>query len=259
MVFLKFEYLSILPVFLIYLVGIRKYKLIGKISITLIVLLTLNGIRNYHIYDRFTPFGFGAGYVIYGGNNKNEDASFHIAIVKGYLPAGKLEEELKIVAMPSKCACVKEDSFFKNMAREAILADPIKNIKSIPQKFSKLWLIPASMDFYTGDETMTKGLQLNTLFDTTRYPWYAPYKHAFYLGVYWLYLSLSVLGLSIKFKKEKMSDIDKAFIAILAIITLLYSIPFYGLGRFHMPVVALLFVYSGLGFEYIYSSICKAA
>jgi hypothetical protein len=258
--FVKFEYLFIIPVFLIQLMTQKRYKLIGYVSVALGVLLTLNGLRNYHLYQEFNPTGFGSGYVIYGGNNKNGDASFHCNGTKGYLSDENLDKyNRNIITMPPGCACVAEDNFFKTMAKEAFLSDPVANIKTIPLKLAKLWLIPGSMDFYTGDQTMAKGLQLNTLFDTKKYPWYAPYKHAFYLGVYWSYLCLIILGLYIKIRKDGISNVDIMFLSIVLIITLLYSIPFYGLGRFHVPVISLLFIYAGFSVQYLVNKVKKPA
>ena len=57
-----------------------------------LVVLFLNGLRNYKIYSVFKTTGFNGGEVLYGGNNFNLDGSHHIFRINKalFIPQNKL-------------------------------------------------------------------------------------------------------------------------------------------------------------------------
>lgn len=254
----KFEYLAILPVFLLVLFFTKKYALIFTTTLSLTVLLLLNGAKNYQTYGDFNLFGYGSGSVIYGGNNLNGDGSWHITTKNlAYLPATKLDTYHAINQLEPTQICLKKDSLYKQMALEAWQTDWVFQLKIIPIKFLKLWFLPATLDFYTGQKEFKKGLQLNVFFDDTRWPWYGKYKHGVYLLVYWCYLALIIFGIYLKTKKHPFDNYDCFMLALFLIVSLMYSVPFYGLSRFHVPIFGLFILYASFAIQYIDATILK--
>lgn len=241
----KMEYILILPFLILYLFLIKERKIIVLTLSVLFGLLTLNGIKNQQTYGVFKMTSFGSGTVIYGGNNLNLNGSWHIhGKTKNYVPKVYENEFDSIYKLNSSCACIKQDSLYKKMALEAWKHNYFDQLKVIPVKLGKLWLLPGSMDFYTGQTEIYRGLQLEKLFSDDLFPWYGKWKHGAYLFIYWISLAMSIIGLWFKIKKYKFDNIDLLIISILLVNTLMYSIPFYGLGRFHLPVISILFYYA---------------
>lgn len=245
LVLTKMEYMLLVFVLIPFLLFIKKHKIILITSVSLLGLLFLNGFKNQNIYGVFKMTSFGSGTVIYGGNNLNLDGSWHIHNkTKNYLP-----EKYEIIfdfinRTEPACACIKQDSLYKKMAIDAWEKSYTDQIKVIPIKLGKLWLLPGSIDFYTGQKEIFKGLQLEKLFSDELWPWYGKWKHGAYLLVYWVSLILSMIGLYIKVNYYGFDKIDFLIISILLVNTVMYSIPFYGLGRFHLPVLSILFYYA---------------
>jgi hypothetical protein len=240
----KFEYvLFIIPTFIL-LLKQSEYKVVLVFISILGSSLVLNGLKNQQIYGTFKPTSFGAGTVIYGGNNLNLNGSWQIHHkTQDYVPQryNSIFDSLNNTC--SACACVGRNEVYLDMAIEAWQANYMDQLKVIPLKFGKQWLLPGSMDFYTGQSKIFHGLQLPLLFDDNKWPWYGKYKHGLYLLVYWAYLLLSIIGLFIRYRTNGFDGMDKLFLFFLLLNSVLYSIPFYGLGRFHLPVIIFLFYY----------------
>ncbi len=244
LVLTKMEYVLILPFLILYLYFMKERKIILLTLSVLLVLLTLNGFKNQKTYGVFKMTSFGSGTVIYGGNNLNLDGSWHIYANKNYVPKVYEIELDSILKLNASCACVKQDSLYKIMAIEAWKKSYSNQLKVIPIKFAKLWLLPGSMDFYSTQTEIYSGLQLHKLYNDKRWPWYWKWKFASYLFIYWNSLIISIIGLWFKIKKYKFDNIDFLFISFLCANTFMYCIPFYGVGRFHLPIICILFYYA---------------
>ncbi len=245
LVLTKMEYVLLLLVLIPFLFFIKKNKTILITLVTLFSLLFLNGLKNQNTYSVFKMTSFGAGDVIYGGNNLNLDGSWHTNNkTKNYLPEKYENLFDSIHKLEPVCYCIKQDSLYKKMAIEAWEKSYTDQIKVIPIKLGKLWLLPGGMDFYSGQKLILKGLQLGKLFSDELWPWYGKWKHGAYLLVYWVSLILSIIGLYIKVNYYRFDKVDFLIISILLVNTVMYSIPFYGLGRFHLPVLSILFYYA---------------
>jgi len=252
LVLTKMEYILILFAIIPYLFLIKKRKPVILLLITLSSALFLNGLKNKQTFGVFNPTSFGSGTVIYGGNNSNLDGSWHKHLENSnYVP--KKNELIfdSLNLLNPACSCIKRDSLYKEMAIEAWEINPYGQLKVIPTKFGKQWLLPASFDFYTAQTEYYKGLQLEKLFSDELWPWYGKYKHSIFLSIYWLYLLLSLFGIFQKLKTKGIEKIDLLFFCILLINAAMYSIPFYGLGRFHVPTIALLFYYIIYTIDYL--------
>lgn len=245
LVLTKMQYLLILPILMLYLYFIKERKMIVLTLSVVFGLLSLNGFKNLQTYGVFKMTAFNAGSVIYGGNNLNLDGSYHdYRKTKNYVP--KVYEKVldSLFKLNSPSAYIKQDSLFKRMAIEAWKYNYSDQLKVIPVKLGKLWLLPGSMDFYTGQTEIHRGLQLEKLFSDELWPWYGKWKHGAYLFIYWISLAMSIIGLWFKIKKYKFDNIDLLIISILLLNTLMYSILFYGLGRYSLPVISILFYYA---------------
>ncbi len=250
----RFEYLMILPFLLLFLIYKKRYLFSAVTVLALILVVSANGYRNYSTYGIFNPLSFGAGTVIYGGNNMNGDGSWHI-IEKdiNYIPESKQERYISIKSKEWKCRCPEEDTFYKDMAKEAWMGGNLKfQLSVIPQKFLKLWMLPGTFDYHSGLTQYEKGLQLGILFDSDLWPWYAKYKHGLYLLIYWLFLVMIVAGLALKIRERGFDLFDFSVVLLFLIISFLYSVPFYGLSRFHVPVFGLMAIYSSFSVKYFY-------
>ena len=254
----RFEYIVMAPFFFLFMIIKKKYFLSGISVLALLILLSANGYKNYRIYGIFNPLSFGAGTVIYGGNNLNGDGSWHI-IEKdiNYIPESKQEEYLSIKSKDWKCRCPEEDSFYKEQAFAAWKGNIMFQLKIIPLKFMKLWSLPGIFDYHSGLTEYKKGMQMGILFDSNIWPWYGKYKHAFYLLVYWLFLVMIVAGFVLKIRERGFGLFDFSVILLFLIITFLYSAPFYGLSRFHVPIFGLLAIYSSFTVKYLYKRYVK--
>ena len=251
MVFAKMEYIPVLVAIIIpYLI----YKIEYKTPVVIIgltgILLFLNGVKNEQTFGIFNPTSFGSGTVIYGGNNLSLDGSWHYN-ANTYVAPEHREEFDRINVLLSRECCTTQDSMFKAMAVHAWKQDPIDQLLVIPVKTAKMWLLPGNFDIYTDQTDFKRGLLFSTLFDDEIWPWYAKYKHGMYLIVYWISLLISILGLYFKIKTHGLMIFDFALLLTIIGMTALYSVPFYGLPRFHLPVIFLLFYYSIYCFEAI--------
>ncbi|WMJ72010.1 hypothetical protein RCC89_02315 [Cytophagaceae bacterium ABcell3] len=251
----KFEYLYVVIILLCIFLYEKKFKTLSLSVILLGICLTMNGLKNKHVFGVFQPTSFGSGTVIYGGNNTNLDGSWHIyGITKNYIPKKHEASMDSIIQLSAQHSCIEKDKFYKKMALDAWKNSYIDQIKTIPLKAGKLWLLPGSMDFYTGQVEIKTGLQIKSLFSDELWPWYGKYKHGIYLIIYWVYLAISLTGVIIKLRTIGLDKIDVFFLSILIINTAIYSIPFYGLGRFHLPVLPLLVYYSVFVYSKLFSS-----
>ncbi len=259
LVLTRFEYLAIVPFLLLFLI-IRKKYLFSVVSVMIIVLLlSANGYKNYRIFGVFYPLSFAGGAVMYAGNNLNGDGSWHV-IEKdiNYIPESAQEKYISIKNKEWRCRCLEEDAFYKELAGDSWKGGNIGfQLKVIPLKVKKLWLLPGSFDYHSGLTQYEKGLQLGILFDSDLWPWYAKYKHAFYLMVYWLFLVMIVAGFVLKIREHGFSLFDFSVILLFLIVTFLYSVPSYGIGRFHVPVFGLLALYSSFTVKYLYKRYVK--
>jgi hypothetical protein len=260
LVLTKFEYIVALPFLFFPLILKRKYKPLFAAIFFLAVILSLNTWKNYFLYKKVSPFSFGSGSAMYGGNNMNGDGSWHFTIKNlNYLPPGKQEQFLATLNCESKCLCLTQDSLFKAWSKEAWKNNPAFQLKIIPYKFLKLWLIPSGMDFYTRMTEFKPGLQLNILFDDTIWPWYGKYKHGFYLTIYWLYVIALLAGFGIKVLQDKFRSADFFVLLLFVMFSFIYSTFFYGLGRFHIPVFSLLVLYAVFTIKFLDARLLKSA
>lgn len=256
----KFEYIIALPLLLFPFVLKRKFKPLLATMFFLGLALALNGWKNYFLFEKVSPFSFGSGSAMYGGNNLNGDGSWHFSNKSlNYLPPGKEENYLATLELDSKCLCLEQDSLFKAWAKDSWKDNAGFQLKIIPYKFLKLWLIPGSMDFYTRMTEFKPGLQLNVLFDDSIWPWFGKYKHAFYLVIYWLYILAIAAGFAIKTRQDGFRFADLFVLLLFMMLSFLYSTLFYGLGRFHVPVFALLVLYSAFTFKFLDARLFKSA
>jgi hypothetical protein len=256
----KFEYILALPLLFLPLILKKNYKPLLTAVFFLAVVFSLNTWKNYFLYQKVSPFSFGSGSAMYGGNNLNGDGSWHFTNKSlSYLPPGKQEEYLAKLQCNSKCLCLEQDSLFKAWAKNSWKDNAAFQMKIVPYKFLKLWLIPASMDFYTRMTEFKPGLQLNVLFDDSIWPWYGKYKHAFYLTIYWLYVIAIIAGFGIKILRDKFRSTDLFVLLLFLMLSFLYSTFFYGLGRFHVPVFSLLVLYSVFTVKFLDARLFKSA
>jgi hypothetical protein len=246
----RFEYLLILPIILIPLIRQQRLRLMSFTIISLSLVLAINGFKNYKIYQKFNPFSYGSGTVLYGGNNLNGDGSWHIGYVtSNYIPNNQYEKYRSFEKLNDKCSCIEQNKFYKELARDSWRKNWMFQLSVIPLKFMKLWLIPNNFDFYTLQTEIISGLQIKSLFDDRIWPWYAKYKHGFYLIIYWGYLIAIILGFVIKIRATGVKKEDIYIISLFLVISFLYSVPFYGLGRFHVPIFGLLILYASFGIQ----------
>jgi len=255
----RFEYLAIVPFLILFLI-IRKKYVFSVVSVMVIVLLlSANGYKNYRIFGVFYPLSFAGGAVMYAGNNLNGDGSWHV-IEKdiNYIPESVQEKYLSIKNKEWNCRCLEEDKFYKNLAMDSWKGGNIGfQMMVIPLKVKKLWLLPGSFDYHSGLTHYDKGLQLGLLFDSNLWPWYAKYKHAFYLIIYWLFLIMIVAGFVLKIRERGFGLFDFSVILLFLVVTFLYSVPSYGIGRFHVPIFGLLAIYSAFTVKYLYKHYAK--
>src|SRR5258706_157712 len=260
LVLTKFEYIFALPLLLLPPIAKKNYRPVVATVFFLGLALFLNAWKNYFLFEKVIPFSFGSFSALYGGNNLNGDGSWHFTKKSlNYLPPDKEENYLVTLHLNSKCLCLEQDSLFKAWAKDSWKNNAGFQLKIIPLKFLKLWLIPASMDFYTRMTEFKPGLQLRVLFDDAIWPWYGKYKHAFYLIVYWLYALATVVGFGIKILQDKFRSADLFILLLFMIMSFLYSTFFYGLGRFHVPVFALLVLYAAFTIKFIDTRFFKTA
>lgn len=249
----KFEYIFIYFIVFVFLLKRNEKKVLINCTALLVLLLGLNGLKNLNTFGVYNPTSFGSGTVIYGGNNLNLSGSWHITgNTKGYIP-NKYEPIFdSMKKLPADCLCLTQDSLYKNMAIDAWKKDWKNQVKVIPTKLGKLWLLPGSMDFYTGQKEIIKGLQISHLFSDKAWPWYGKYKHGVILFAYWSFLMMGLIGLYLKYKYYNLNATDYNIIITLIFATFIYSLPFYGLGRFHTPLFPLLAIYIYYFIELVY-------
>jgi hypothetical protein len=241
LVLTKFEYLIVVFIAAGYLAfqG-RRTPLITLVAV-LLSALTMNAWRNAAIYGRPNPFSFGSGTVIYGGNNLNGDGSWHMpSITPGYIPQQAQMTYDRITSLDAASRCLEQDHFFKELAIEAWRQDPLQQLGTIPLKFLKLWLLPADLDIYTQNKRLVHGLQLGALFSTDQWPLPGIIRHAVELIIHWSVLACLILGLAIRVRHRALNGSELLIIAVAMMLSLLYAVPFYGLGRFHVPALMLV-------------------
>ena len=207
-----------------------------------IVLIQLNGFRNYRTFQTYKLSAFNGGEVIYGGNNDNLDGSHHpfCEYKTIFLPKDKIDGLNKILLKPECEACPERDSFFLALAIDAWKKDPMAQIKVIPDKLAKNWLLPGDCDIYTFDTTKTKGLQIKNYlskenFNNARM---ASYKHLFYLIIHWALLLMLILGI---YRINHHNRFQMSVLILLGFY-LLFAIPFCGLPRWHVAVFPIMIV-----------------
>ncbi|MGQ9864618.1 MAG: hypothetical protein ACUVRD_09125 [Bacteroidia bacterium] len=69
------------------------------------------------------------------------------------------------------------------------------------------------------------------------------------VGVYWLSLLVSLMGIYFKVKKRGIDKVDAVFLGILGVVAIMYSTIFHPESRFHVPVMPILLYYSVYLFE----------
>lgn len=246
LVLTKFEYALTVILLLLFLILKKSYTPVIISVVVLSFALFLNGYKNLMLYNKFNLTSFGSGTVLYGGNNKNGDGSWHMYwVTNNYVPDKEMMELKKISSLPDSCVCVQEDSLLSTIVSWQ------DGVKSIPVKLAKLWLMPASFDFYTGQTEIKKGLQLSSLFDESIFTaWYAKYKHGFYLAIYWVYLLFICAGFFLA-TWNNMNRFDYLAMLLFISASFLYGVLFYGLGRFHAPVFPFMIIYFAKEMEYI--------
>ncbi|MCU0417987.1 MAG: hypothetical protein MUE33_12465 [Cytophagaceae bacterium] len=245
LVFTKMEYLAFLLILVPFLFWLKMHKTLIITIAALVILFTVNGLRNQLIYGEFKFTSYGSGTVIYGGNNLLLDGSWHVpGFTKNYIPDLYTYAFDALQHSDEASACIRRDSMFKVMAIEAWKADIGNQLKVIPLKFSKLWLLPGNIDIYTLQKEGKKGVRISDLWDRTILSCKEIFLNVLYLLFYWSALIISLIGVYLKINIYRIDKMDMLIFSLLLIHAMLYSIPFYGLGRFHLPVIAILFYYS---------------
>jgi hypothetical protein len=241
LVLTKFEYLIVVFIAAGYLAFKGRRTPLISLGAILLAVLVLNAWRNATIYGRPNPFSFGSGTVVYGGNNLNGDGSWHMpSTTPGYIPQHAQGKYDRIASLDADARCLEQDRFFKDLAMEAWQQDPVQQLRTIPLKFLKLWLLPADLDIYTLDTHFVPGLQLGTLFRPARWPLPGVIRHATELLFHWMVLTCLILGLAIRVRQRELTEGELLIITVALTLSLLYAIPFYGLGRFHVPALMLV-------------------
>jgi hypothetical protein len=222
-----------------------KTRLVSSILICIslpILLLQLNGIKNYKIYGIYQLSAFNGGETIFAGNSENLDGSHHDFQnhKEVFIPKDRIDDLDSILAQPQCFSCPQQDTFFFHLAVEAWKKDPVKQLGVIPEKMAKNWLLPGNFDIYTNDTTKARGLQLKKILSKEYFnnAWYAPYKHLFYMMIHWSLLALVCIGL---FQMKRQNRLQVA-VLMLFIMYLLFAIPFSGLPRWHVTIFPLLII-----------------
>ena len=217
-----------------------------------ILALSANAWRNHEMFGRPWPFSFGAGTVTYGGNNPNLDGSWHdAATTPGYvLPRHRqaLAELAALERRDLRAWAPRQDRFWRGLAAEAWRERPLAQLAVVPLKLGKLWAMPLHFDLYTSDRGFRRSLLLGELFRRDRWPWYAPWKHGLYLVLHWLLLGAVAIGAREVWRRRAVvpaaGHLVAWALAITAGVSLLYALPWYGLPRFHGPLMPLLSVFA---------------
>lgn len=215
------------------------------ISIIPLVFLSLNAMKNQYVYGKFNPFGFSGGHVMYAGNNLNYDTSWHPhSSYKEYIPKEYIKEYESIVNHTNKAkAIVQLDSLFRHMANESWAKSPFEQIKVMPDKFLKTWIIPPHMDIYTMDFSYESGVKLSNFFSSAAYSFGGIIKHSVFILLHWVLIISIISGLYLARNDQKLFLIS---ILVITISSLLYSTVLYGLPRFnslYIPLLSLNLVY----------------
>jgi hypothetical protein len=239
----RFEYALVLPVVVAMIYEKRAAAFLKKTALLFVfpvLFFALNGLRNYAIFGQFNPTSYGSGVVLYAGVNFTGDAAWHSISTRGYVPdeyAGALKG---VLAQNDTIKRVKQtDSLFKHMSVEQWKSGTQMHAANIPVKLGRLWLVPGVFDLYTADTTFQKGVRIADHFSGVTK---TNIKHGFYFALNWLALILAMLGM------RKAPKRLRAFsLGAILVMSLAYAGIFYGLPRFHepmMPLVLMLAVFS---------------
>lgn len=250
------EYIVLFPAFLlaVYLNG-RNWKRIALPVSLLVVLCVGNGLRNQKIYDRFSFFGFGGSQVTYGGNNMNGDGSWHYyKTTPGYLPDHAVKEMSKIDLLDECLACPGRDSLFKVLVKEAVVQNGFSHFQTVPLKLAKMWTLPGEIDPYTSDTTFSKSVIPDNYFRSSESIISNIISNK-YIVYYWLTLGISLIGLMVCMISRKLHYFDKLALVVLITVSLAYSVLFYGLPRFHIPLLPFILIYSAFSFSILMKSL----
>jgi hypothetical protein len=232
----------LLPLFYLMYPKIKEKLLVNVSTVMILPVcgLMVTGFLNYKTFGQFRLTSLHGGEVLFGGNNQNLDGSFHVFPDhrQTFIPAEHLAEYDSILALPLVNSYPARNAFYSRLVKEAWEKSPGDQLSVIPEKFAKNWLVPASFDMYTSDTTKTRGMQLGKLFQKKYFnnAWYAPYKHLFYLAIYWFTLIVILTGAA----RIKRSDRFAVSILLFWIVFIFFTLPFCGLPRWHMPVYPLL-------------------
>ncbi|HNZ44187.1 MAG TPA: hypothetical protein PKN41_12710, partial [Bacteroidales bacterium] len=60
-----------------------------------------------------------------------------------------------------------------------------------------------------------------------------------------------------KIRERGFGLFDFSVILLFLVVTFLYSVPSYGIGRFHVPIFGLLAIYSAFTVKYLYKHYAK--
>jgi hypothetical protein len=258
LVITRFEYI-VIPLSMAFFVAIKDLQrnALKSFSIILIsiLLLVANGYRNKFIFGTFRMTSFGGGNVIYGGNNLKKDGSWHSqSNYQTYFPHKYHQPYHDICSIKGNSVYVKLDSLFIEMAKDAWRVSFYEQLKVIPNKWMRTWLIPSLFDIYTNDLKFRKGTLIRDYFQTRTWGKAGVLKHILYLGFHWMVLVTGLFGAFQMFKERKMQN--KIFIiytmSLLTGIMFLFSFVFYGLPRFNAILYPLLVILSAFILEKIY-------
>jgi hypothetical protein len=213
-----------------------------------ILALSANAWRNHQMFGRAWPFSFAAGSVTYGGNNPNLDGSWHdVATTPGYVLPRHHEALAELDALAQRdlrAWAPRQDRFWRALAAEAWRERPLAQLAVVPLKLGKLWAMPLHFDVYTNDRGFRRSLLLGELFRRDRWPWYAPWKHGAYLLLHWLLLAAVAIGMRAVWLRRAAvpaaGELVAWALAVTAGVSVLHALPWYGLPRFHGPLVPLL-------------------
>lgn len=261
----RFEMIFLIPLGWLFLSS-TKFELKKCLKASLffifpILFISANIYKNYQIFEKVIPFSLSGGSVIYGGNNTKLDGSWHsFQQYETYMPKKYHQAFLDIHELEDIPTLVlKRDSLFKVMIKEAWEINPTGLITNWPNKFLRLWLFPGHFDIYTADKEYIHGVQFKEHFIDDDLPWYGIYKHLFYSIIHWGLLILSIIGFYLAYKKASTANkyyLYLTFLTFLAI-SILFSIPFYAIPRFHVSIISILTIFSVFSIDYIIHKLIK--
>ena len=248
----RFEFVLLLATLFLISLIFKKINSIKDIMIWSFVpflFLSLNTFKNYKTYNEFNPSSYGSGTVIYGGNNLNLDGSWHPHIFyEKYIPAKHQVEYLSYVEEKDMASSIiKLDSLYKAMALEAWDKSFTDQLKLIPVKFLRIFLLPANLDIFTMSIENNYGLRLFDHFTMPEFSFYGKLKHAFSIIPHLILIFFMVYGLCKSYYLN--NEIFVCIISVFIVGGMFYTILGYGLPRFNAPLLPFLSLSIGFVFR----------